>query len=136
MNIKTISQEKITNLVSAALEARNRAYAPYSNFRVGAALLKSSGDIVTGCNVENASYGATICAERNAIFSAIADGHTSFEAICIAGDVDEVIVPCGICRQVMVEFEYDLIVICCNKDGKIKLYTASELLPYKFKLKK
>jgi len=135
MTLKSISRDKLSKLVSAALDARNRAYAPYSNFRVGAALLTSSGDVIIGCNVENASYGATICAERNAIFSAIAAGHTRFEALCVAGDTGEAVVPCGICRQVMTEFNDGLVVICSNKEGKIKRYCVEELLPYKFELK-
>lgn len=93
------------NLADLAVKARNNAYVPYSHFTVGAAVLCTDGAIFTGCNIENASFGATICAERVALTKAISEGHTKFEAIAIAADNgDEYIVPCGICRQFMSEF--------------------------------
>lgn len=125
-------------LIDSALEARKRAYAPYSNFEVGAALLTKNGKIYTGCNIENSSYGATVCAERVAFGSAVADGNCSFCAIAIVGgvgkDVGAYTYPCGICLQVMGEL--------CNHDFEIVLYDGkeprihklSELLPRGFKL--
>ena len=128
-------------LLSTALDAAKRAYAPYSHFCVGAALLTADGKIYTGCNIENASYPATICAERVAISAAVSGGEREFEAIAIVGgreqDIAEGILrgecpPCGVCRQVMAEF--------CRKDFKIILgtadkysvYTLSEMLPHGF----
>ena len=107
-------------LITKALCAREQAYAPYSNFKVGAALLCANGDIYTGCNIENASYGATICAERVAFSSAVADGKRNFEAIAIVGGGNEVCEycnPCGICRQFMTEF--------CEADFKIALFDGA-----------
>lgn len=120
---------KYADLVTQADEARKRAYAPYSNFSVGAALLCVDGSIYTGCNVENASYGLTICAERVAIFKAVGDGKTEFTAIAIAAKATggEPCGPCGACRQVMYEFAPNLEVIMGNTIVKI-----SELLPGAF----
>lgn len=117
-------------LIAKAWAVRENAYSPYSGFKVGAAILCSSGEIFTGCNVENASSGATICAERNAISAAVAAGKTKFEAIAIVAD-DENIVPCGICRQVLSEFAGDIVIICCTKND-MQQYTLSELLPNSF----
>ena len=120
-------------LIELAVEARERAYAPYSNFTVGAALLTKAGKVYQGCNIENASYGLTICAERNAIFHAVAEGHThDFVRIVIAGRSEDFCVPCGICRQVMQEFAPDLTVICLNGKGEAKTFALKELLPYGF----
>ena len=117
------------SLIDAAIEARLAAYAPYSNFQVGAALLgQEGGEIFTGCNVENLSYGLTICAERNAIFAAVAAGRQKFRAIAVAADTDKAIRPCGACRQVMCEFG-DFIVILANLHGEVVESTVSELLP-------
>ncbi len=96
-----------SNLVSKAFEGRKNAYAPYSNFKVGAAVLTEDGKIYTGCNIENASYGATNCAERTAIFKAISEGHKTIEAIAIVGVINDYTYPCGICRQVISEFASD-----------------------------
>lgn len=115
-------------LTSAATEARLRAYAPYSNFLVGAALLAGDGRIFTGCNVENLSYGLTICAERNALFAAVAAGVKEFAAITIVADTREPISPCGACRQVMAEFG-DFKIISVTLDGKVFASTVGELLP-------
>lgn len=119
-------------LVFLAQKAKENAYAPYSGFRVGAALLDPSGKVHTGCNVENASFGATNCAERTAIFKAVSDGVRRFEAIAIASDSKDLIFPCGICRQVIAEFGIQRIVIS-RDDGTFTEYSLEELLPYAFK---
>jgi cytidine deaminase len=119
-------------LIKMASKAMKNAYVPYSNFKVGAALLTKAGKVYTGCNIENASYGATICAERTAIFKAVSEGEREFEAIAIASDSDEFAYPCGICRQVMLEFSKDLKIYISNKNGEYKEYTISELLPTGF----
>ncbi|RAP76701.1 cytidine deaminase [Paenibacillus montanisoli] len=118
-----------------AVEARSRAYVPYSNFQVGAALLDGEGGVHYGCNVENAAYGPTNCAERTALFRAIADGHQagSFEAIAVVGDTDGPITPCGVCRQVLVELcPPDMPVIMSNMKGDWRVSTVAELLPGAF----
>ena len=120
-------------LLNAALSARERAYAPYSKFLVGAAVLAKSGKIYTGCNIENASYGLTVCAERNALFSAVGAGEREFTALCVVGDTEAPISPCGACRQVMAEFKVPRIILANLKDG-VKEYTLEELLPYGFSL--
>lgn len=120
-------------LLEAALAARERAYAPYSKFLVGAAVRAESGKIYTGCNIENASYGLTVCAERNALFSAVGAGERKFTALCVVGDTEEPISPCGACRQVMAEFKVPCIILA-NLKGYVKEYTLEELLPYGFTL--
>ena len=115
-------------LISTATAARLQAYAPYSNFQVGAALLAKDGRIFTGCNVENLSYGLTICAERNAIFAAVAAGVREFDAIAIVADTREPVSPCGACRQVMAEFG-DFKIIAATLDGRVFESTVSALLP-------
>ena len=119
-------------LVFLAQKAKENAYAPYSDFRVGAALLDSSGKVHTGCNVENVSFGATNCAERTAIFKAVSDGIRNFEAIAIASDSNDLIYPCGICRQVMAEFGIKKIIVS-KDDGTFAEFSLEELLPYAFK---
>ncbi|SFA75797.1 cytidine deaminase [Clostridium frigidicarnis] len=121
-------------LIEKAINAREMAYAPYSNFKVGAAVLTDDGSIYTGCNIENASYGATNCAERTAIFKAVSEGYTTIKAIAVIGDVNSYTYPCGICRQVMVEFaeSSDMpIFIVKNKNEYIKT-TLEEILPGSF----
>ncbi len=131
-----ISKADTDRLISIAIASVQNAYAPYSKFRVGAALLCDGGSIVPGCNVENASYGATVCAERTAIFTAVARGIIKFKALCVASDNDEIILPCGICRQVMFEFGPDITVVCCNKRGDHKIFDgADKLLPNRFVLR-
>ena len=120
-------------LLEAALAARERAYAPYSKFLVGAAVRAESGKIYTGCNVENASFGLTVCAERNALFAAVGAGERKFTALCVVGDTEEPISPCGACRQVMAEFKVPCIILA-NIKGDVKEYTLEELLPYGFTL--
>ena len=115
-------------LIESAIGARLAAYAPYSHFQVGAALLSEDGETFTGCNVENLSYGLTICAERNAIGSAVAAGRQKFVAIAVAADSDLPISPCGACRQVMCEFG-DFPVLLANLRGEVVESSVGELLP-------
>jgi len=122
----------VHELVLLAQKAKENAYVPYSGFKVGAALLDVSGNVHTGCNVENASFGATNCAERTAIFKAVSDGVRSFEAIAIASDSKDLIYPCGICRQVMAEFGIKKIIVS-QSDGTFAEYSLEELLPFAFK---
>ena len=132
----TTTTPNLANLASAAIEASQRAYAPYSKFKVGAALLAEDGRVFTGCNVENASYGLTNCAERTAVFKAVSEGATRFKAIAIAGGVGDVAMPCGACRQVLAEFcPPDAPVRCVSLDGAIvKDFTVGALLPGVFSL--
>lgn len=116
-------------LLAVALEARQKAYVPYSRFRVGAALLLEDGTVVPGCNVENASYGLTNCAERTAIFTAVSRGHLRFRAIAVVGETEEPISPCGACRQVLFEFAPEMPVLLANLQGDRRLTTVRELLP-------
>lgn len=118
-------------LIELAKNTQKKAYAPYSKFKVGAALLTKSGKIYTGANVENASYGLTCCAERIAIFKAVTEGETEFLKLVVVGDTEEPISPCGACRQVMAEFG-NFEVILVGKNGNIKKTSVSELLPYSF----
>ncbi|MBR5420705.1 MAG: cytidine deaminase [Lachnospiraceae bacterium] len=125
------------SLLGMAKAARSQAYAPYSGYRVGAALEAENGTIFTGCNVENASYGATCCAERTAIFKAVSEGIRRIKRIAIAGGTDEGLnyaYPCGICRQVLREFcdPDELKIIVGTSDSDIKTYTLAELLPDSF----
>ena len=119
-------------LIDAAIDVRQRAYAPYSHFLVGAALETEDGTVFKGCNVENLSYGATICAERNAVFQAVAAGHKKFKAIAVVGDLPAPITPCGMCRQVLGEFGGDTVVICGNLKGDTMVTTVAALLPNAF----
>lgn len=117
------------NLVDAASKARDRAYAPYSKFAVGAALLTRSGKIFTGCNVENVSLGLTICAERAAVATAIADGEREFVAIAVVTDFHEPVFPCGACRQVLAEFNPDLEIVTSTTQGRSETVLLTALLP-------
>ena len=119
-------------LVAAATEARERAFAPYSGFRVGAALLAEGGSIITGCNVESASYGLTICAERVALVKGISEGRTRFTAVAVVADTDRLTPPCGACRQLLWEFAPDATVTLANLQGLSAEYTMRELLPHGF----
>ncbi|XP_067296745.1 cytidine deaminase-like [Pseudorasbora parva] len=120
-------------LVENSQAARNHAYCPYSKFRVGAAVLTSSGIMFKGCNVENASYPAGLCAERTAISKAVSDGHTSFKAIAISSDLkDQFIRPCGFCRQFLREFGSKWDVYMTKSDGAYERMTVEELLPLSF----
>lgn len=127
-------KHKQQELFKVAQEMLDKAYVPYSHFQVGAALLTKDGDIVGGCNIENASFGLTNCAERTAIFSAIASGKHHFEALVVTGNTEEPISPCGACRQVLAEFcDGDMPVILTNTKQDIYETTVEELLPGYFK---
>ena len=119
-------------LITAAKQARENAHAPYSNFRVGAALRAKSGRIFTGCNVENATLGLTCCAERVAIFKAVSEGERGFEAIAVVADTDTLTPPCGACRQIIWEFCGDVPVILTNLKGKLIKERSGNLLPRPF----
>ena len=120
-------------LIKEAIEAKDMAYAPYSHFRVGAALLAKSGKIYRGCNIENVAFSPTNCAERTAFFKAISEGEKEFEAIVVNGDADDYLFPCGVCRQVMLEFvDPDEFLIYSGKGEEIKTFTLKELLPESF----
>ncbi|MBA2664870.1 MAG: cytidine deaminase [Bradymonadaceae bacterium] len=129
---KDIDEQSWQALASAAITVRERAYAPYSAFAVGAAILTTDGRIFTGCNVENATYGATSCAERTAIGSAVAAGAREFSALCVITDVEHPSAPCGICRQVIAEFCDDLPIMMINPAGARAFTTLDELLPLRF----
>jgi cytidine deaminase len=120
-------------LIQTAIDARQKAYAPYSNFLVGAALLTSDGTVFTGCNVENTSYGLCICAERTAICKAVSEGHQKFNKIVVTAN--PFATPCGACRQFLVEFGKDIEVICvdANDPTHTKSWTSNELIPENFK---
>ena len=125
-------------LIDLAIEARKAAYTPYSNFKVGAALLSANGEVYKGCNIENAAYTPTNCAERTAFFKAVSEGVTDFEAIAIVGGYDKEELkfcpPCGVCRQVMMEFckSDKFRVLLLDENGEIKSYLLKELLPFGF----
>lgn len=134
-----MEREVIAELIKSALEARKKAYAPFSDFQVGAAVLTNDGRIYTGCNIENASYGATICAERVAIFKAVSEGKKKLEAIAVAGgkcnqEITEYAYPCGICRQVMGEFADPAAfwVIVAQTMDTYEIYTLADLMPHGF----
>ena len=121
-------------LLSLAREAARNAYVPYSQFPVGAAVECADGSVVTGCNVENAAFGSTICAERTAIVKAVSEGHTEFRRIAIYGEGKNYCMPCGACRQVMAEFSPEMEVLCTKAGGSYVSYSLSKLMPYTFKL--
>lgn len=133
-----MDKSRIQELIQRAIDQMRFSYVPYSNFRVGAALLTRDGKIYTGCNIENAAYGPTNCAERTAFFKAVSEGERQFDAICIVGGPDGVLkgytAPCGVCRQVMMEFcnpeTFQIILAVSTEDYRI--YTLKELLPLGF----
>lgn len=120
-----------SQLIEKALEAREHAYVPYSGLRVGAALLCSDGEVFAGVNVENVSFGATNCAERTAVFKAISEGKREFSAIAVVSDMDEMIYPCGICRQVLAEFKIPVVIVGDEK-GNYRVHRTEELIPCAF----
>jgi len=119
-------------LLAAALAAREHAFAPFSKFQVGAALEDENGLVHTGCNVENATYGLTICAERVAVFKAISEGVRKFRRIAVAADTEALTPPCGACRQILWEFCGDLDIVLVNPRGKIETYRLKDLFPKPF----
>lgn len=119
-------------LIEAARQAREKAYAPYSRFKVGAAVLTQSGRIITGCNVESASYGLTLCAERVAIFKAVSEGELVFKKIAVVTDTDELTPPCGACRQIIWEFCGDVLVIMSNLKRRTEREQMRAILPRAF----
>ena len=126
-----MTEQEIQNLIERAIVAREKTYSPYSHFGVGAALVCEDGSIYEGCNIENASFGLTNCAERTAIFKAVSEGHTKFKALAVVADTEGPCAPCGACRQVMAEFKIPLIIMG-NLMGNIKIVTIEELLPFSF----
>lgn len=133
-NQNTVSAEWIKPLIQKAYEAQAYAYVPYSGFLVGAALLCADGTIVTGCNIENAAYTPTSCAERTAVCKAVSEGHRAFRAIAIVGGQGQYLAPCGVCRQVLMEFadpdQFEVILAKSESDYQVLL--LRELLPYAF----
>ncbi len=135
-----MQDETIRILVRRAMDMLSMSYVPYSHFHVGAALLTKSGKVYGGCNIENKAYSPTICAERTAIFKAVSEGETEFQAICIVGGPDGIVAdhcpPCGVCRQVMSEFcEPDtFLIILARTEEDYKVYTLREMLPFRFDL--
>jgi len=123
---------EVEKLRARALATMDRAYAPYSRFKVGAALLGSDGSIWEGCNVENAAYPAGMCAERGAVSAAVAHGVQQFDAIAIATEAQEPTPPCGICRQVLEEFAPQLLVVSVTREGKMARWSLADLLPRAF----
>lgn len=123
-------------LIDMALKAMENAYAPYSDFKVGAALLCSDKKVYTGCNIENSSYGASNCAERTAIFKAVSEGEREFEKIAIVSSSGDFTFPCGICRQVLSEFMYDKTVVLFSEKDGIKEFKVKDLLPEAFRLQR
>ena len=119
-------------LLDAALAARENAFAPYSKFRVGAAIEDADGRIHTGCNVENATYGLTVCAERVAVFKAISEGVRKFRRVAIAADTDALTPPCGACRQLLWEFCGDVEIVLVNPRGKTETHSLKDLFPKPF----
>lgn len=137
MNYRELADGLRGELLAAAREAQASAYAPYSNFSVGAAVLLTDGTIYRGCNVENASFGLTICAERVAMFHAISDGHMNIAAVAVVTSAPKLCKPCGACRQVIAEFsqaDNPIAVLCASLSGETSLETISDLLPDTFTL--
>lgn len=126
----------IEQLVQHARLAAVNAYAPYSHHPVGAALVAGSGQIYTGCNVENAAYGLTTCAERTAIVKAVSAGERQIQALAVIGPRPEILTPCGLCRQLIAEFSTDAVIIMANSTGDYQVTNISELLPSAFRLEK
>lgn len=127
--------EKKEELIEAATRVRENSYAPFSDFRVGAALETDDGEIIAGCNVESASYGLTVCAERVAIWKAISEGKRKIKHIAVVADTEELTPPCGVCRQIIWEFGGDIPVVLANLKGKIETVQMKDLLPRAFDTK-
>lgn len=131
--MKNIHDFEVKNMLRQANDARDRAYVPYSNFRVGACVKGATGAYYLGCNIENAAYSPTICAERSAMIKAVYEGEREFDAVAIVWDGDNPAVPCGVCRQVLAEFcDPEMPVICANRKGEYKVLALGDLLPFAF----
>lgn len=131
-----LTKDLIKSMIDMALSAKEKAYAPYSNYHVGAALLAKSGKYYLGANMENVSYGGCICAERTAMVKALFEGEREFSALCVAASSEEICRPCGICRQFYSEFcDRSMPVICANNKGEYEIYKFSELFPMPFSTK-
>lgn len=128
------SSPRMEDLLAIAVEARLRAYAPYSGYKVGAALLTTGGRVYQGCNVENASYGLTTCAERVALFCAVAAGERRFETLVVVSDTEEPAPPCGACLQALAEFSPDMTIVAANLSGDMRTFHLADLLPRPFTL--
>ena len=131
---RRMDKKQIEEMIDLAIKQRGYSYAPYSHFHVGAALLAKNGTYYTGCNIENASFGATICAERCAIFKAVSDGCTKIDKIVIVCSTHDFAYPCGICRQVMTEFMDENGIIVVTNDKEIREYKLSDLMPESFRM--
>lgn len=136
--MNTFTDEQLQELVEKAVQAKGFSYSPYSGFQVGAALLCMDGSVYTGCNIENAAFGPTNCAERTAFFKAVSEGKTDFAAIAIAGgrtgeEITDYTYPCGVCRQVMAEFcKSDFRILVAKNKEDYRIYTLEELVPHRF----
>ena len=126
-----MTELEIQKLMDYAIKSRENAYSPYSHFAVGAALLCEDGTLYEGCNIENASYGLTNCAERTAIFKAVSEGHIKFKALAVVADTEGPCAPCGACRQVISEFDIPQIILA-NLKGNYRVVSLDELLPFRF----
>lgn len=124
--------DKLTELINAAMSVREHSHAPFSNFRVGAAVRAENGEIFVGCNVESASFGLTVCAERVAIWKAVSEGNKKFAEIAVVTDTEMLTPPCGTCRQIIWEFCGDVPITMANPAGKSETYSMSDLLPHAF----
>ncbi len=127
--------EESKELIESAKQAREKAFAPFSNFKVGAAVKTKGGKVFTGCNIESASYGLTVCAERVAIWKAVSEGETEFTNIAVVADTDDLTPPCGACRQIIWEFVGDVPVTFANLKGNVETVQMKELLPRAFDTK-
>lgn len=132
--LKVIAMSDL-ELYNLAWNAKSMSYSPYSKFRVGAAVIAENNEVYSGANIENSSYGATVCAERTAVFKAIIEGNRKIKTVAIASDTDATIFPCGICRQVLGEFcDEDAKIICGNSVDSFEIYTLGELMPKRFRI--
>lgn len=134
--MKKLDVKTERSLISEARKAAKKAYSPFSKVEVGAAILASDGRVFSGCNVENSSYGLSICAERTAAVKAVSSGARSFEAVAIVSNLEGLTYPCGACRQFLSEFGDDIMVVVATKKGRVKRHGLGELLPETFLLKK
>lgn len=128
-------EKDLENLIETTKKAFENAYAPYSKFRVGAVVETKNGKLYTGCNVESASYGLTVCAERVAIWKAVSEGERDFKQVCVVADTEELTPPCGVCRQIIWEFCGDIPIVFANLKGKYEILQMKDLLPRAFDTK-